>query len=244
MGTSTGYSLPTRGNWSTLKGRVTEFGKAPSAGGGPGGVLGSHRDAFGFGQTGRGAGGSRAGSAASRTAVRAASLLGALVADIGRLGRDEALREHGLSNLEGKSVEQIIDMLTDYLVEGNGALEDGILQNAAARFWEEVFADDASFESLDKLATAAGLEACLKHFFECFILEHFLAAHYESLLKSCGSPASADLRLKTIRDWIKTHLEAAMHGRELASVNWNEPEGKTLVREILETAWEVVGTDE
>ena len=245
MGTSTGYSLPTGGNWGKLKGKVTKFAKSASAGGGAGGVLASHREAFGFGRAGGGgARGGGAGAAATRSAVRAASRLGALLADVERMGHDEALKKHGLADLRGKSVEQIVDALTEYLVEGHGALEDAIMQNAAARFWEEVFADDAAIEAIDDFATADGLEECLKRFFECFILEHFLAAHYESLLQTCGSPTSADLRLKTIRDWINTHLKAATHGRNLAEVDWNASEGQTLVREILDAAWDVVGTNE
>ncbi len=244
MGTSTGYTLPTGGNWGTLKGKVTNFGKSSSSSGGPGGVLGSHRDAFGFGRSSGGGGrGGGAGRAANRSAGRAAARLGGLISDISSHGRDEALREHGLERLIGQPVDTIIDGLTEYLLEGDGSIEDGILRSAVARFWEEVFADHATIETLDELASPEGLENWLGHFLECYIYEHFLAVHYESLLKTCGSPASAQIRLVTIREWINSHLKVATHGRDLADVRWREPEGQELVAEIQKAAWEVVGSD-
>lgn len=257
MGTSTNYKGSP--NWGPLKSETTQTGgegfvtpqKAASIVGGFVGQM--QRDSqFGFGASlssgssgsGRGGGGGnagggggRGGGTAHRTGKTARSIargVGSFLADVRAKGFREALAERGLTNLDGKSPDEIALAIADLLGGPASLIEQTALRNA---LMELVLKWSADVEQIDELANAVtdvaqNIEGTLRDFFGHYIFEVFKTVGYQGVLATHGFD-KAESMTNQIRDFINAKISGVEATRSLTSIDWNGSDGARIVDAIV-----------
>ncbi len=185
MGTSTGYQMPTGGDWTPLKTDATNFvqngtsatvtpqsllgdymraigGAAAFSSGGGGSPSGSGGGG-GAGGGGASGGGSSSGSGGSRSvtaggtraAQRVTHGLGNFLARVGSAGIGEALRDIGLGELVGKSASEIATALLDKLAGPSSTIDDAAARAACDDLNKELLQDARTTEDVDRVFKTA-----------------------------------------------------------------------------------------
>lgn len=185
MGTSTGYGMPTGGDWTPLKTEATKFvkdgGEAGQSNITPNKLLSDYlkvnggakaiAGGGGFTQSGRDSGGSSGGSGRAgsgggggsggrgRTGGGAARSvgrnLGGFLSSVGARGLDETLRESGLEGLIGKSAEEVSAGLLDALAGPSSSLDEHAARLALAALNEELLEDAETYEDVGRILSTA-----------------------------------------------------------------------------------------
>lgn len=131
MGTSTGYSLPTSGNWPDVKRDVTSLGRSGVASTGTmGRLMSDYVQAHGGYQRA-----AQQMSAASRAGAKFAGFL----AGVQQRGFTQSLIDAGLGQLVGQSAPNVMRGLTDYLVGPGSLLEEDVVRWAFFEYLDAVF---------------------------------------------------------------------------------------------------------
>jgi hypothetical protein len=256
MGTSTNYKGSP--NWGPLKSETTQTGgeghvtpqKAASIVGGFVGQM--QRDSqFGFGaplssggsgsgrggNAGGGGGGRRGGGTgqrAGKTARAVARGVGSFLADVRTKGFREALAERGLTNLDGKSPDEIALAIADLLSGPASLIEQTALRNA---LMELVLKWSEGVEQIDELANAVAgvaenIEGALRDFFGHYIFEVFKTVGYQGVLATHGFD-KAESMTNQIRDFINAKISGVGATRSLTSIDWNGADGARIVDAIV-----------
>lgn len=265
MGTSTNYAGSP--NWSSAKTETTRVGgeghvtpqkaasivsgfvdqmaRAPQLGfGAPlssqGG--GSTAGAAGGGGGGRGAGG-RGGTRRIGGSVRTlARGIGGFLADVGAKGFREALAELGLTDLSGKSPDEIVLALADLLGGPASLIEQTAMRDALMALmltWSEgVKGIDGLVESVTSVAQ--NIEGALHDFFGHYILEVFKTVGYQGVLANHGFE-KAESMAGQIRDFINAKIDGLQSSRALSSVDWNGASGAAIVDGIVADTISIFG---
>jgi hypothetical protein len=237
MGTSTGYSLPTTGNWPSVKGNVTALGQSGIAS--PPHIS---RVMSGYVQA---QGGATAAAQQTSTASRVGAKLGGLFAGIGANGFTQALQDIGLRDFVGKSASEVMRGLTDYLIESGSLLDEALVREAFQDYRDEVIGHCDTYEELDailsRLVEMNSIGENIKRFFGYFIFRKFRRDFKERLMQVVSSVRASKQLLRDIKAYIFDRLSASTHKRDYREVNWRGPEGMQLAEDILASAWRVFG---
>lgn len=237
MGTSTGYTLPTSGNWGNFKRNVTGLGQSgaasPSA---VGRTLGNYVQAHG---------GASSLAQQMATANQAGATLGGFLAGVRSGGLGESLRGIGLSNLIGKPASDVMRGFLNYLVGTSSLLNDDLVRNAFQDYQEEIAGHCETYEELEIVLSRAAVldtvEDNLKRFFGFFIFRKFQRDCGEQLLKTCDTKYTARRILQTVQDYIFEKINQLTQDRDLGQFNWRGQEGIALAQKIQEKAWRIFG---
>lgn len=237
MGTSTGYSLPTTGNWPTVKGDVTALGQSGIAS-----PMHISRIMSGYIQA---QGGAVAAAQQSPMASRAGAKIGGLFTGIGANGFTQTLQNIGLGEFVGKSASEVMRGLTDYLVESGSLLDQALVREAFQDYRDEVIGHCDTYEELDaifsRLVEINGVGENIKRFFGYFIFRKFRRDFEERLMQVVSSVRASKQLLRDIKAYIFDRLSALTHKRDYREVNWRGYEGVQLAEDILASAWRVFG---
>ena len=205
-------------------------GGGSSGGGGGGGTGGGGSGGRGGGGGGGGGGGRRSGGSARSVGQS----IGQFLADVQTKGFKECLAEKGLTDLDGKSPDEIALALADLLGMPASLIEQTALRdalNALVLEWSEgVSGIDGLTESVN--AAAQNIEATLHSFFGHYILEVFKTVGCQGVMERYGLE-KADSMVGQIRDFIGEKLSELEHSRSLSSVDWNGPAGAAIVQGIV-----------
>jgi hypothetical protein len=245
MGTSTSYSAPP--SWGDLKGDVTRAAGDGTVTRDKAGQLvrdfiahnGGARAMAGRTGGGRGqAGGAVAGGGAARGI---ASRLGGFIADVSRFGLEGALRNAGLADLAGRTVQEILNSLLDRIGGEASTIDDVDARMALSRLQEKFFAEAETMEELEQLLNSQvhQFDGLLQDFFGFYLHEVFCRVFFERLVQRVGEVVAHSF-LGDIGDFINSTL-ANRAAHNIADVNWGSTEGQALVSEIMETTLHVFG---
>ena len=206
-------------------------GRGSGAGGGGGG-----------GGRGGGGGGSRRVSGSARTVARG---IGSFLSDVATKGFAEALAERGLTDLNGKSPDEVALALADVLGGPSSLIEETALRDALMAL---VLDWSLEAQNLDGLAQAAGaaaqnIEQALHGFFGHYIFEVFKTVGYQNVLETHGFE-KAESMTSTIRDFIDAKVASVESTQSLASIDWNGPAGAAIVDKIVSDTRSVFGEAE
>lgn len=258
MGTSTNYSGSP--NWGPAKTETTRVGgeghvtqqkagsiissfvdqmaRAPQLGFGA--PLSSHRvpsaTQSGGGRSGGGGGAGGGGGTIrnGRSARTIARGIGAFLADVGTKGFREALAELGLTDLTGKSPDEVALALADLLGGPASLIEEAALRGALMELvleWsEDVQGIDGLVESVTGVAW--NIESALHDFFGHYIFEVFKTVGYQGVLATHGFE-KAESMAGQIRDFIDAKIGGLEASRALSSVDWNGTDGAAIVDNIV-----------
>jgi hypothetical protein len=180
---------------------------------------------------GGGRGGSRRIGGSARTVARG---IGGFLADVGSKGFHEALAERGLTDLTGKSPDEIALALADLLGGSASLIEQtalrGALMELVLKWSEGVLGIDGLVESVTSVAQ--NIEGALHEFFGHYIFEVFKTVGYQGVLATHGFE-KAESMTGQIRDFIDAKIGGLEASRALSSVDWNGTGGATIVDGIV-----------
>ena len=236
MGTSTGYSLPTSGNWPNVKRDVTSLGRSGVADTGTiGRLMSDYVQAHGGYQ--------RAAQQMSAASHAGAKLAGFL-AGVQQSGLTQSLIDVGLGQLVGQSAPNVLRGLTDYLVGPGSLLEEDIVRWAFFEYLDEMFGRcdyDELDTALSRLLERESIGTILRRVFSLCIYRRFRAHFSERLMKAANSIRAAHRLFRDIKEFILGKLDVLTHGRDLIEVDWRGSEGEELSRDALASTWRVFG---
>lgn len=259
MGTSTNYAGSP--NWGPSKGEATRAGgegyvtpqkaasivgsfvgqmaRSPQLGFGPAlsGTQGS-----GAAKT-MGGGGSHAGASRGGGSARTIAMgIGGFLADVGKKGFHEALADRGLSDLNGKSPDEIALALADILGGPSSLIEQTALRNALLALvldWSDGLASLQEFEkSMSSICT--NIEVALHQFLGHYIFEVFKTVGYQGVLETHGFE-KAESMTNQIRDFIDVKISGLVKSQSLSSVDWNGPSGAAVIDGIVQDTIRIFG---
>lgn len=237
MGTSTGYNLPTSGNWPDAKRAVTTWGQSGISNPGQ---LGHIMSSYVRAPQGDGL----VAHQSTQTNI-AAARIGALVSSIRSDGLSRTLENAGLSYLVGRPALEVIRGIRDYLTGSGSSLDDELVREAFDDFQEEVIGQHETYEELDaalsRLALASTVSETIERFFGYLVYKKFKHDFSERLLKVAGGVRQANRLLRDIKDYIFDTLRTKLHGRDLNQVNWQGREGIQMAEDIHASVWRVFG---
>ncbi|MCB5271568.1 MAG: hypothetical protein LHW56_06965 [Candidatus Cloacimonetes bacterium] len=265
MGTSTNYSGSP--NWGPVKSETTRVGgegyvtehqagsivsgfidqmlRAPQLG------FGTPLSRQGGGSSGSGSGGGIGGSdrggarRIGRSARTVARRIGGFLADVRTKGFREALAGLGLTDLTGKSPDEIALALADLLGGPASLIEEAALRGALMELvleWSEgVLGIDGLVESVTN--AAQNIEGALHDFFGHYIFEVFKIVGYQGVLAAHGFE-KAESMASQIRDFIDAKIEGLESLYPLSSVDWNGVEGAAIVDSIVADTIAIFGEDQ
>lgn len=226
-----------------VSGLVDQMARAPDLGFGvplsarqDAAISGAKTSGGGEGGGGSGGGGTRGGGTrhiggSARTIARG---VGGFLADVRTKGFREALAERGLTDLSGKTPDEIVLALADLLGGPSSLIEQTALRDALMALmlaWSE------GITELEKLALsvtslAQNIETALREFFGHYIFEVFKTVGYQGVLATHGFE-KAESMASQIRDFIDTKIARVETSNPLSSVDWNGPAGATIVDGIV-----------
>jgi len=232
---------------SIVSGFVGQMGQAPqlgfgaplsSSGGGTGRRTGSGGTGRGGGGGG-GRGGSRRIGGSARTVARG---IGGFLSDVGSKGFREALAERGLTDITGKTPEEIALALADLLGGPASLIEQTALRDALMAL---VLAWSEGAKGLNDLAqsvttAASNIEAALHEFFGHYIFEVFKTVGYQGVLANHGFE-KAESMAGQIHDFIDAKIAGLRSSRQLSSVDWNGSAGAAIVDGIVADTISIFG---
>lgn len=237
MGTSTGYSLPTTGNWPEAKREVTAWGgsgaSTPSQ---MGRVLDDYVQAHG---------GAGAAAQQSTIANQAGARFGGLISGIRSEGLSVTLENSGLGYLVGRPASEVMQGVKNYLTGEGSSLDDELIRDAFNDFQEEIIGQYETYEELDaaltRIAVMDTISENMKRLFGHFIYKKFKRDFSERLYKAAGGVKQANRRLRDIKDYIFDTIRTKLHNHDLSQVAWRSREGLQMAEEIHASIWRVFG---
>lgn len=265
MGTSTNYSGSP--NWGPVKSETTRVGgegyvtehqagsivsgfidqmlRAPQLG------FGIPLSRQGGGSRGSGSGGrigGRDGSAArriGRSARTVARSIGGFLADVGTKGFREALAGLGLTDLTGKSPDEIALALADLLGGPASLIEESALRGALIELVLEWSTGTQGIDDLAESVTnvAENIEGALHDFFGHYIFEVFKTVGYQGVLAAHGFE-KAESMASQIRDFIDAKIDGLKSSSPLTSVDWSGTEGAAIVDGIVADTIAIFGEEQ
>ena len=239
MGTSTSYSSPP--NWGQLKGNITRLVRSKSANiGVPAAIV--RRFVEKTRSSGHTGGGGSNGTGGFAAAGRVARNFGGFVSDVGKYGLTEALERNGLSELEGKPVQEIILSLVDHFGGPSNTIDDVDARMALSKLQEKLLYGAENVADVERILSerANDLGNLLADFFGFYLYEHFCRVFYEGLVQKVGE-IKAESFLEQIKDFIFSSIGNQSVSIPLSNVEWGDEQGRKIIQEIMEETMAVFG---
>jgi hypothetical protein len=200
------------------------------AGGGGAARIGSGSGGGGGGSGGRSAG-TRTSGGSARTIARG---LGSFLATVAEKGFADALAEIGLTNIAGKSPDEVALALADLLGGEASLIEEAALREALLNLtleWAEGVDAMQEFEAV-VTSVANDIESVLHQFLGHYIFEVFKTVGYQGVLDKHGFE-QAERMADQIREFINAKVAGVASDRKLSTLDWNGAEGATVVDGIV-----------
>lgn len=248
MGTSKGYGMPTGGEWTPLKNEASRFvkviaGSGDGSSGGstpasPGRVLERYLGALGGSRkvsSGRGGAGGSGGI--GRSAGKTGGVLGGFLSGVNSHGLTETLRDLGLSDLVGKSADEVANGLLDAFCAPASTLDEEAVRTALSDVYSEMLDAAATYEEVERIFSETvgekGVTKILVDFFGKYLYRLFCRDFYEGWQKRVGA-AQANRKLGDVKDYIFSSLKTKFAGEDTTHKNWSGREGQRLSQKIMQ----------
>jgi len=239
MGTSKSFSNTRHAmmpNWGDLSASVTTNCDATSLPEGKKSSILQNYVAVLGGAKKAGRGGSKIGG---RGGIRTAKKLGGFFGAFNRSGNNirEALESTGLTDLQDKSVADIINHLIEYC-SGPAAIIDEIAAKEATRkLLEELVSNAESIDEMEELLTSRfeveTSEDLIIRYFGYYIYEHLDKWFYEKLIRDKNQPDCNNL-FRQIKDFIFESLKDVQRTDTLQDLDWGSDAADRLIKNIQE----------
>ena len=238
MGTSNSYDAPTNPPWPDLKRRVSNLAQKGRL------TRSSAREIVYNFIAVHGGPKQMAGGSGGRNAQNVAHNIARFISSVEVLGLQDTLRQEGLENLIGKSVNEISLTLIDYLGRHASTIDEVDARNALSRLMNELLEGAENLEDIERVletkSQQSELETLLIKFFGYYIFEQFCRVFYERLTARVGEN-QAEMFLDGILDYIISALRHKTFNKDVSTINWRGEQGKAVTSEILLETLDVFG---
>lgn len=237
MGTSKSFSdvkhsmVP---NWGTLSSSLTtNCNSTPLPSHKLQSIMGNFVSALGGASTG-GRGGSKVGG---RSSIKTAKKIGGVFSTFINSGNNirETLESTGLSDIDNKSVGDVINHLIQYCSGSATSIDDNAAKEATRLLLEELMGQAESIDEvqilLEETFTANTLEDLIIKYFGYYINELLSKWFYENLIKN-RSESDCNNLFSQIKNFIVERVGDMNKRNPLQNIDWSSHEADRLIKNI------------
>ena len=156
------------------------------------------------------------------------------ISEIVRNGLSDWLERRGVASLDGKSCQDVLDLIRDYIDDGVAGL-DNTAANAALEFLldelqQRIGEDLNSFEdAMNALLASEDIKDMLDKFFGMYIYSHLSQNFKEKLEYERGTNVMNET-MNEIRDLIMDDIHRGSNGRAASRIDWSTSEGEAFIQ--------------
>lgn len=182
-----------------------------------------------------------------RAGKKSVGKLVSFVSGIASKGLQETLREIGFGNLEGKSVQDIIDFLLIYCSESNTGMDETAAAKASCevlnQIAEETGNDLEKFEqTLKEYIDSNKMSDTICNFWGLYIFEHLSQRFQEKLTQQKGIFVSKET-FKIIKEDIIGQVKVLNERREISKIDWHSNDGSKEIEKIFESIIKILSDE-
>ena len=144
------------------------------------------------------------------------------------------LQQRGVDSLEGKSCQDIIDFLRQYIESGVAGLDSTAANEAIESVMDrldELVGDnvDEIEDKFDTILNGEDIKDIIDQFFGMYIYVHLSQDFEEKLEYEKGSIAMKNA-MNEVKEQILDDIRVGRTGRDVRTVDWSKPEGKAFIQ--------------
>ena len=144
------------------------------------------------------------------------------------------LQQRGINSLEGKSCQDIIDFLRQYIESGVAGLDRTAANEAIESVMDrldELVGDnvDEIEDKFDAILKGEEIKDIIDLFFGMYIYVHLSQDFEEKLEYEKGSVAMKNA-MNEVKEQILDDIRVGRTGRDVRTVDWSKPEGKAFIQ--------------
>ncbi len=144
------------------------------------------------------------------------------------------LQQRGINSLEGKSCQDIIDFLRQYIESGVAGLDSTAANEAIESVMDrldELVGDnvDEIEDKFDAILKGEEIKDIIDLFFGMYIYVHLSQDFEEKLEYEKGSVAMKNA-MNEVKEQILDDIRVGRTGRDVRTVDWSKPEGKAFIQ--------------
>ena len=170
------------------------------------------------------------------------------ISEIVKNGLLDWLNRRGVHSLEGKSCQDVLDLIREY-IEGGVAGMDNTAANEALEYvmdeLEEKMGDDVnSFDAvMAGILSSDALKDLLDKFFGMYIFSHLSQDFKEKLEYEKGTKVMNET-MNEIKNLILDDIQRSRGGRDTATIDWGTEEGKAFIQQEFDRIIYILSGDE
>ncbi|WP_046756463.1 hypothetical protein [Kordia jejudonensis] len=196
-------------------------------------ILGNYVAVIG-GANKAGRGGSKiAGKSGIRTAKNIGGFIGAFTSSGNNLR--ETLENTGLTDLQNKSVSDVINHLIEYCSGTASTIDEVAAKEATRKLLEELVSNSESIDEMEEILSnkfdESSSEDIIIQYFGYYIYEHLDKWFYEKLIKQKNQSDCNNL-FRQIKDFIFESLRSVQRVNSLQNLNWGSDDADKLIKNI------------
>ena len=144
------------------------------------------------------------------------------------------LQQRGVDSLEGKSCQDIIDILRQYIESGVAGLDstaaNEAIENVMDRL-DELVGDnvDEIEDKFDAILNGEDIKDIIDQFFGMYIYVH-LSQDFEEKLEYEKGSITMKNAMNEVKEQILDDIRVGRTGRDVRTVDWSKPEGKAFIQ--------------
>lgn len=157
------------------------------------------------------------------------------ISEIVKNGLYDWLNRTGVATLEGKSCQDVLNLIRDYISAGVAGLDNTaanealecVMEEIGERIGDDIEAFDAAMAGL---LASNDLKDMLDRFFGMYIFSHLSQNFKEKLEYDKGTEVMNET-LSEIKDLILDDIHRSRDGRDTASIDWGTEEGQAFIQQ-------------
>lgn len=188
-------------------------------------------------------GGSKKAAASARAGKASTAAVGSFLGTVTSHGVSEALRDLGLRDVVGQSVEAVCAEISNRLAPAGRSKEDvaarRALNDVLAHLYEQYILGVGDISGLERMDEAA-IDAALELSVASYIYYRWLDDLGKSIEDGAISEANAIKLERQIKDYVRECVSLALKEENLAGINWESGAGREVVERIYRQAYAIL----
>lgn len=161
------------------------------------------------------------------------------ISDVERNGWDETLKTIGIGDVNGKTVEEVLDHLKVYCGDSSVGMDEIAANNAMCEvlkeLGEEVGDNYDDFKSLIEGYTEENkLSDLMTRYFGYYIFEYLSERLEEKISQTKGEDVSAET-FRQIKEYIMGRVDRINKSKPVSKIDWHGVDGKNEIEKIFES---------
>lgn len=184
---------------------------------------------------GRGKVSSGSSRAVGHAGIVIAGGLVSAISEIAKNGLTDWLSRRGVLSLDGKSCQDVLDLIREYIEDGVAGMDNTAANEALEcvldELGEKIGDDLAAFDAvMVSILAPDSLKDLLDKFFGMYIYSHLSQDFKEKLEYEKGTKIMNET-MNEIKDLILDDIQRSRGGRDTVSIDWGAEEGKAFIQQ-------------